>query len=234
MRSTSHRLIQAALRAAFRQLYTNFAWTYDAVAAMVSLGEWQEWGRTALGFIEPPGGRADCKLLEIGHGPGHLHLTLRQMGYCVAGVDLSPQMSAIARHRLRQAGLSNSLARASVFHLPFPDAAFTSVISTFPAEFIFAPQMLAEAWRVLAQDGRMVVAPTTLPRAGQLLSQVVSAWQSISQPSEPQAQAIQQRFARAGFSFQRHDVPTRRFQVVVWVLTRSDPAAFNLGSVGSR
>jgi len=70
----------------------------------------------------------------------------------------------------------------------------------------------------------MVVVPATASRANQMLSRLVSSWQSIAQWSEPQAQAVRQRFEQAGFGFQQHIVPTRRFEVVVWVLAKAHTA----------
>ena len=222
MQSHSRRLVQAALRFGFRQLYTRFAWTYDVVAAAVSLGEWQAWGRAVIGFIDSAGEHRPSMLLEIGHGPGHLQLALRQAGYHVAGVDLSPQMGAIASRRLRQAGWSSSLARADVYHLPFPSATFFALVSTFPAEFIFTPEVLAEARRVLAAGGQMVVVPTTIPRPTHPLARAVTAWQSLTRLSEQELQAIRQRFEQAGFTFEQHLTPARQFEVVVWVMTRRE------------
>ena len=78
------------VRFGFRQLYTHFAWLYDAVAHVVSLGEWQAWGRAVIPFLGPAAPQGTpLRLLELAHGPGHLHLTLRQAGYHVVGIDLS-------------------------------------------------------------------------------------------------------------------------------------------------
>lgn len=225
--SSTRPLTSRLLRFGFRQLYTRFAWTYDAVAAVVSLGEWQVWGRAALRFIEESGTSPDRKssigVLEIAHGPGHLHLSLRQAGYRAVGIDLSPQMSRIAAQRLRRAGLSNSLARANVMRLPFPDAAFDALISTFPAEFIFAPQTLREAARVLVAGGRLVIVPSATPHEGNLLIQAATAWQRITRLSERDLDNTRQLFMQAGFTFEQHSVPSHYADAVVWVCARRRP-----------
>ena len=66
----------------FRLLYNEFAWTYDGVSWLVSLGDWRRWQVAALPFIV---GR---DVLEIGHGPGHMLLALQNAGFAVVGLDL--------------------------------------------------------------------------------------------------------------------------------------------------
>ena len=59
------RLIFSLLRPVYYLLYHHFAWTYDLVADIVSLGQWKDWVRTALPYL-------DGCVLELGYGPGHL------------------------------------------------------------------------------------------------------------------------------------------------------------------
>ncbi|NTU63042.1 MAG: hypothetical protein HGB05_06465, partial [Chloroflexi bacterium] len=64
----------------FQLLYHEFAFTYDAVAWLVSLGQWQAWGRTTLDRVRGP------RVLEIGHGPGHLLIALARSGQRPIGI----------------------------------------------------------------------------------------------------------------------------------------------------
>jgi hypothetical protein len=48
------------------------------------------------------------------------------------------------------------LVRGRAQHLPFADASFDTVLSTFPAEFAFARQTLSEVARVMAPRGSAV------------------------------------------------------------------------------
>jgi hypothetical protein len=47
------------LRFFFHHFYHGFAWTYDFVAAVVSIGRWQHWGFAALPHLRGPRVRAD-------------------------------------------------------------------------------------------------------------------------------------------------------------------------------
>jgi ubiquinone/menaquinone biosynthesis C-methylase UbiE len=139
------------LRIIYRLLYHQMAWTYDWVAALVSLGMWNEWIKTVLPYLEAR------RTLELGHGPGHLQAELLQKGYPVTGLDLSPQMSRQAARRLRKKGFQPRLVRGRAQALPFPEATFQRVLATFPSEYIIDPHTLTEIARVLAPGGQAVI-----------------------------------------------------------------------------
>lgn len=138
------------IRFGFRLLYNELAWTYDAVSWLVSLGHWQAWQRAALPFV------TGDYVLEIGHGPGHMLAALQAQGVEAIGLDLSPFMGHIARQRL---GLRVPLVRGLVQHLPWRSAAFDTILSTFPTEYIVAPVTVAALYRVLKSNGRLVIVP---------------------------------------------------------------------------
>jgi len=135
----------------FYLLYHAFAWSYDMVAAVVSFGHWNEWGRTTQPFL------TGSRLLELGPGPGHLQAALHGVGRSPVGLDESRQMLRLASGRLRRAGFRPQLARGLAQALPFAGHAFDGLVATFPSEYIFDPRTLAEAQRVLRPGGRLVV-----------------------------------------------------------------------------
>lgn len=145
------------LRFFFRHLYHTLAWAYDLVAALVSMGQWQAWGRQALAHVRGP------RVLEIGFGPGHLQAALLRQGYAAFGIDESPQMLRLAAHRLKRLNQPQRLARGLAQALPYEDASFDTVLSTFPSEYIMDTRTLAEAFRVLRPGGRLVVLPMAWP-----------------------------------------------------------------------
>lgn len=141
---------RALVRRAFHHFYRELAWTYDAVAWLVSAGLWRRWALAPLPLLR---GRT----LELGFGPGYLQLALA--GRPAAGLDASPQMARMAARRLRRAGQAPRLARGLAQQLPFAAGAFDTVVATFPAEYILDPRTHAEVRRVLAPGGRLVVVP---------------------------------------------------------------------------
>ena len=143
--------IQEFLRLIFYLLYQPFAWTYDWVAGLVSCGKWHSWVCASLPYLTGP------RVLELGHGPGHLQLILKQNGVASVGIDLSRQMSAIARRRLRHDGYPADLILGYAQSLAFDSNSFSQVVATFPSEYITEGQTLAEISRVLAPDGKLVV-----------------------------------------------------------------------------
>ncbi len=138
------------VRFGFRLLYNEMAWTYDAVSWLVSLGHWRAWQAAALPFVMGE------RVLEIGHGPGHMLAALEAQGFVVTGLDLSPYMGQMAQRRL---GESVPLVQGLVQQLPWPSAVFDTILSTFPTEYIVAPETVAALWRVLRANGRLVIVP---------------------------------------------------------------------------
>jgi len=139
------------VKTGFHLLYHQFAFAYDAVAWSVSIGQWKTWGRTALDRVR---GR---RVLEIGHGPGHLLIALARSGRQPIGVDLSTQMVRLARQRLRRANVHVPQVQCRVQELPFRSGAFDSVVSTFPSDYIGDPATLREVQRVTNERGRLIV-----------------------------------------------------------------------------
>ncbi len=139
------------IRFGFHLLYHEFAFTYDAVAWLVSLGQWRLWGRTALDRVRGP------RVLEIGHGPGHLLIALARSGQRPIGIDLSPQMSRMAQRNLRQAGVNVPQVLCRVQALPFRSGEFDSVVATFPTDYIAELATLREVHRVTNDCGRLIV-----------------------------------------------------------------------------
>lgn len=103
----------------------------------------------------PPG--AVGSLLDIGCGTGAFleAVTRDRPGLTVAGVDISPDMLAVARRRLPEsAGLHVAPADA----LPFPDESFDFAVTTNAFHFFRAPEAaLREIYRVLRPGGAVVV-----------------------------------------------------------------------------
>ncbi len=169
------RLWWRLVRFGFRLLYNELAFTYDLVSWVVSLGSWRCWVRASLQHIHPDG-----PILELAHGTGNLQLDLHAAGRDAIGYDLSPAMGHIASGKLTRAGLRPRLVQGRAQTLPFRPGAFSSVISTFPTEFIIAPDTLREVARVLQPGGRFVIVPVSRFTGGGLLAQLIDVLYRIT------------------------------------------------------
>jgi len=149
--SSSPRLPHWLLKVAFRLLYNQLAWTYDVVAWLVSFGQWGTWRRCATLFLQ------DGPILELGYGTGGLMADMTARNLTPTGLDLSPYMARLARQRLLREGATLRLVLGEAQHLPFPDAAFANLLSTFPTEFILDPQTITSIARVLQPGGHLVI-----------------------------------------------------------------------------
>jgi len=143
------------LRLFFRLLYHQLAFTYDLVAASVSFNRWKDWVMSVIPFIE------GNRILEIGHGPGHLQRVLLGRQWVAVGIDESRQMGYLAK---RNTDGSARLTRGLAQHLPFPNETFDTIVSTFPADYINDARTLAEVKRCLLNGGRFIVLPVAWPK----------------------------------------------------------------------
>jgi ubiquinone/menaquinone biosynthesis C-methylase UbiE len=210
-------LIAALLRPFFSLLYHQFSWTYDLVAATVSLGRWKEWVRACIPFLEG-------RVLEIGFGPGHLQLALNEKGLVSCGLDESRQMARQAARLLKKRGVSIRLARGLAQNLPFEAAAFDSVAATFPSEYIFDIRTLHEIARVLRPGGKLVILPMAWITGTGWLERM-AAWLfriTGEAPGGPRliAAPVREQFMRAGFQVSSELVAARGSQVLVYLATR--------------
>ncbi|MFQ6059029.1 MAG: class I SAM-dependent methyltransferase [Anaerolineae bacterium] len=179
---------------AFHLLYGPFAWAYDRVSWAVSRGEWRRWQRAVLPRLQGP------RVLEIGFGTGDLLVDMAARGYQPWGIDLSPRMVALAARKLRSRGATAHLCRARAQALPFHDAAFDSVATTFPASFINEKETLWEIRRVLRPRGRLIIADGGRLLGRDPLSRFLNwALDVTSGPVEPPAEAQETREGEPDF-----------------------------------
>ena len=112
---------------------------------------------TALLASLPAGGIQ--RALDIGTGTGRLLELLAPRVASGLGVDASAAMLALARVRLARADLAHCAVRqADMYALPLPDLGFDLVLLQMVLHYADDPsQALAEAARVLAPGGRLIV-----------------------------------------------------------------------------
>jgi len=96
------------------------------------------------------------RVLEVGTGTGRVAAALTERAYAkVWAVDASPEMLAVARRNVPR-GVAFKEARAEA--LPFKDGWFERAVTMLVVHVLDRPRAFAELRRVLAQDGRLVIA----------------------------------------------------------------------------
>lgn len=199
------------------------------------------------------------RILEIGHGPGHLQRILLLRGLFAVGIDESAQMGRLAkRNRARgpvpfspphEQILSSSnthpdpsrlsdasrqlaytqinLTRGLAQRLPFRNQSFDTIVATFPAEYIFDPDTLAEAQRILAPGGRLVILPGAIITGRGLLERLMAWIYRITGETPPNLSEIlhersKKPFSQAGFDLEVHEIDVR--SSLVFILLATKPA----------
>lgn len=203
----------------FRLLYNEMAWTYDWVAWGVSLGQWRNWQRAALPYL---GVSAGARVLELAHGTGNLQMDLYAAGYRRVALDLSPAMGRIAQRKLTRHHLEAPLVRGLAQHLPFATHTFDAIVSTFPTPFIIEPATLAEAYRVLKPNKRLIIVPIGVLTSGGVAKQVLETAYQVTGQRGPWPVDIPQRFTDAGFSLDIYTHPCPYSIATVLVATRKN------------
>ena len=182
------------------------------------------------------------RLLEIGHGPGHLQRILltprpgsgRDRNPLTVGIDESAQMGRLAKRHLTRRSSSLLLSQQANFpslprpdytqikltrgigqHLPFPDASFDTVVATFPTEYITDPSTLAEVKRCLSDGGRFIVLPVAWPKNRFLdwLFKVTS--QSPMEAMEVVKSRLREPFVQAGFKTEIQTVDVKSSTLLI-------------------
>lgn len=130
--------------------YSRWAPVYDWVFGRV----FEAGRRSAVEIIN----RREGRLLEVGVGTG---ITLPRYGkhLKVTGIDLSPEMLAVARRRVEEQKLSSieALIEMDATRLTFPDASFDTVAVMYAITVVPHPDaVMAEVERVTKPGGEAI------------------------------------------------------------------------------
>ena len=204
------------LKLFFQHLYTTLAWTYDLVAGVASVGQWNSWIEVSLETI-PPG-----KVLELGHGPGHLQLLLNERGNTAYGLDASSQMVRRASKRLRRASLPSNICQGLAAELPFPSECFDAVVATFPTEYIIDERVVREIRRTLRSGGRLTIVPVAYIRGPLWIDRLAAGLFRITGQAPPPSDDWDQSLQTVGFRTKIERVDLPRAQVVRILADKTD------------
>ncbi len=187
-------ILTAGLRSLYNLLYHQFAWSYDIVAAAVSLGRWQSWVNECLPYLNGP------RILEIGYGPGHLQAEMDSRGLQVFGVDASPEMAHIAQKRLLRKGINSRAIIGYAQYMPYSSGVFDQVVATFPSEYIADPQALSDIYRILKPGGMLLIIPFAWLTGKHWYERALSGLLNVPHRSSDWENRFIQPFIDAGFT----------------------------------
>ena len=127
-------------------------WAAGDFPAVARLTLWEVGPRIVAAVGVQPGAR----VLDVACGTGNAAIRAAEAGAEVTGVDLTPELFDAARAEAAQAGVTVDWVQGDAEELPFEDAAFDVVLSTFGC--MFAPRhavAASEIARVLRPGGRI-------------------------------------------------------------------------------
>lgn len=198
--------ILAALKLQARRTWS--AGDYDAIAE----GIWTAGEQ----IVRRVGTRPDERVLDVAAGTGNAAIRAAQAGASVTALDLTPELFDAGRRRAAEAGVEVAWVAGDAEELPFDDATFDVVLSTFGV--MFAPRhevATAEIGRVLRPGGRIGL--TTWPPDGAVADVFATVGRHLPPPPEMAAPPllwgseahVRRIFAGTGIqpSFERELIP---------------------------
>jgi ubiquinone/menaquinone biosynthesis C-methylase UbiE len=84
-------------------------------------------------------------------------------------------MVRIAANRLTNESRPVNIVQAKSQHIPFPEGYFDKLVATFPSDYLFDPESLSQAWRVLNNSGELIILPAAWI-TGKVWMDKLAAW----------------------------------------------------------
>lgn len=112
----------------------------------------------AIEFVQRLDLQPGTQVLDVACGTGNAALQAARNATFVTGVDIAPNLLSQARERAAKEGLLVQFDEGDAERLPYPDAAFDTVLSLFGV--MFAPQpekVVSELRRVCRPGGRVAL-----------------------------------------------------------------------------
>ncbi len=104
----------------------------------------------------------NARILDVATGTGWTARRLADRGFAVTASDFAPEVVDAGKALAETRGLDIAFEQADAESLPYPDASFDAVISTFGVMFVQRPEeAAAELARVCRPGGRLALATWT-------------------------------------------------------------------------
>ena len=135
---------------------------YDLMNDLMSGGLHRLWKDDLVAMLNPPRAATAFDLIDVAGGTGDIALRFARgggVGCRAVLADISPDMAAVGRRRVAEAGLSAriAIAIANAEALPFADKSFDAYTIAFGIRNVtHIERALAEAYRVLRPGGRFL------------------------------------------------------------------------------
>lgn len=154
-----------AKKEAVQGIFNDIAPSYDRLNHFLSMNIDKRWRRKAIRCLQ---GNDKGKLLDVACGTGDFSITASQAGVSrIIGIDISEKMLEIGRKKVEAAGLSAKidLRYGDSERMEFADETFDAVTVAFGVRnFEHLEIGLKEMYRVLKQEGKVVILEFSMPR----------------------------------------------------------------------
>lgn len=173
---------------------------YDLAVNITTLGQARRLRRMT---VDQALIKAGDSVLDVGCGTGEVTLLAktRAKDGKVYGIDPAPEMIAVARNKAMRKGLEIDFRVGVIESLPFPDASIDVVTSSLMMHHLpddLKIEGMAEIYRVLKPDGRLLIADFMRP-TGSFLNHLFIAF-TRHQGLESGIEDLQRPLNDAGFS----------------------------------
>jgi demethylmenaquinone methyltransferase/2-methoxy-6-polyprenyl-1,4-benzoquinol methylase len=146
------------------RMFDTISGEYDGLNRVISFGNDIRWRRNVVKIVQQY--RPDT-ILDIATGTGDLAIALTQTGASkIVGLDISAGMLSVGQKKVREKGMTDrvSMVVGDSEALPFRDNSFAVVTVAFGVRnFENLEKGLSEIYRVLRQEGVLVVLETSVP-----------------------------------------------------------------------
>lgn len=192
---------------------------FNAHASKYAVSEVHGRGPSLPVLLEYAAPTQQDRALDVATGTGNTAHALSPFVGEVVGLDLAEGMLAHARQRAQDDGQINaSFVVGSAEDIPLPAASFTLLTSRHaPHHFLNLDRFLAEAFRVLENGGRLVIADQISPTpAAQLWMDEYQTLRDPSHHAQRTVEAWQALAAAAGFVWTQEILVPYRLDFAWW------------------